>query len=305
VLSFLLAHPDDWDTRTGNLPDFSPTEGRDAIRTSIRELTALGYVEQFKEKYLDEESRKLLWRTVTVVKDDPDLTSPGPAEPFSDDELVSNNSEDASGNGSSVPLLLTPTSTTNSTSETTSLQLGPVAGAETPKRRQRTIHPIPTSRPRKETARDRALAAVASEDESDPFKVILAPEPVEAVLPAQNEDDGPATRPSRKRRSVGPSEALARMFGTVARQQGHDVPGMTNVGALAGSFAQWMRDGVEQDVIRTMIEGYWADTFQRRDHLPAWQDFLAQRGSLTVQGTKAAKSVEVEASRADPSRFAW
>lgn len=308
VLAFLLAHPDDWDTRTGNLSDFSEGEGRDAVRTALKELQTLGYVDQFKEKYLDEATRKLLWRTVTIVKDDPGLDRPKTDSQGSESELIHNNSEEASEDGFSGPLLQANTGSSSSSKKTSSSSLDPVPGVEEPQpraRRTRKVYEIPSvgRGPKKETSRQRALRAQADEDALDPFKVVLEDEAVDGDLPASEEPRQPTTRPSRRTRSVGPSEALARMFGTVARQSGHRVPGASNLSALAGSFAQWMREGTDREQIRLMIEAYWEDAFQRAEHVPAWQDFLAKRGSLVAATAKAQAVSQTEADRFDPTKW--
>lgn len=208
-----------------------------------------------------------------------------------------------------------PSTTSTSTNQkTTSSVLDPVPGVEEPeapaprtRQRGRKVYEIPSvggDRSKRETAKQRAQRAAAEEEALDPFKALdLGDDTADDVLPASEESRQPETRTGRRTRSQGPSERLARMFGTVARQSGHGVPGVSNIAALSGTFARWRKDGVEDDQIRQMIETYWTDTFQRRDHLPAWQDFLAQRGALTAQTSKAMKAAEIQADRHDASKW--
>ena len=137
----------------------------------------------------------------------------------------------------------------------------------------------------------------------DPEKVLLGddepqPEPEPAV-------DMDVRRreiiQNRRQRAVGPSENLARYFGTIAAQKAADgaptVPGGQNKAALAKQFATWQREGTTVAQIRAMIELYWSDTFQRGTTSPAWQDFLAKRGTLHSEGSRIGTEQEREENR--------
>jgi len=71
VLMWLLSKPADWRTRSESIAAQSPTEGRDAIRTAMRELERLGYL--VREKVQDERGR---WHTIQTIYEEP--ADPGP-----------------------------------------------------------------------------------------------------------------------------------------------------------------------------------------------------------------------------------
>jgi len=73
VLMWLLSKPLDWSVRSEAIADQSPREGREAIRTAMRELAELGYL--VREKVQDERGR---WSTVQTVYEEP-VTSGDPS----------------------------------------------------------------------------------------------------------------------------------------------------------------------------------------------------------------------------------
>ncbi|NKT91714.1 replication protein [Rhodococcus hoagii] len=73
VLMWLLSKPADWRTRSESIAGQSPTEGRDAIRTAMRELESLGYL--VRQKIQDDRGR---WRTLQTIFEEPFDASAGP-----------------------------------------------------------------------------------------------------------------------------------------------------------------------------------------------------------------------------------
>lgn len=69
ILVYLLSKPDTWDARSEQLI-VAGREGRDAIRTAMRELEEFGYMERDREQYVADNGKKL-WRTVVLVRDLP------------------------------------------------------------------------------------------------------------------------------------------------------------------------------------------------------------------------------------------
>jgi DNA-binding transcriptional ArsR family regulator len=160
-------------------------------------------------------------------------------------------------------------------------------------------------KPKRESARQRAARLQAEEDASDPFKVLGAdPEPEIADLRLAIDLGDPVTPPRRRKRSVGPSEALSLAFEAAAQSAGwSDVPGAMNIHALAAQFAAWQRTGTSRAQIQSMIEAYWDPTFQRSSSKPAWQDFLAKRGSLVAKTAREATAASIEEDRYDDSKW--
>lgn len=66
VLIWLLSKPDDWRTRSDSIAAQSPKEGRDAIRSALRELAELGYL--VREKFQNELGQ---WCTVQTIYEEP------------------------------------------------------------------------------------------------------------------------------------------------------------------------------------------------------------------------------------------
>lgn len=75
VLIWLLSKPDDWRTRSDSIAGQSPKEGRDAIRSALRELAELGYL--IREKIQNERGQ---WITIQTIYEEP-RTGPGPEKP--------------------------------------------------------------------------------------------------------------------------------------------------------------------------------------------------------------------------------
>jgi len=76
VLAWLLSKPADWRVRSEAIAGQSPTEGREAIRTAMRELVELGYL--IREKVQDEQGR---WSTIQTVYEEPRTSGDTPAPP--------------------------------------------------------------------------------------------------------------------------------------------------------------------------------------------------------------------------------
>lgn len=66
VLIWLLSKPADWRTRSESIAAASPKEGREAIRTAMRELSARGYL--VSEKVQNERGQ---WITIQTVYEEP------------------------------------------------------------------------------------------------------------------------------------------------------------------------------------------------------------------------------------------
>jgi hypothetical protein len=324
VLAFLLAKPDDWETRTTDLPRTPETpnvEGRDAVRTALKELRELGYMSQEREQYRDEETGKWLWRTVTVVRDFPEPENPSPEDVPRTDSQASESSchiptkEEASEDGFSGALLLPNYITTNSQvviEKTTSSPPRRPARSDPDQAEETSRRPggkgwdavRPVYRPKKKTKRQQAEEAAQAEKELDPAYVVAQAlgedDPADSPgdrLPASDDDLAPPVRRGRKPRSLRPSEVLASFFDKRAQEVGHPVPGTTNLGALSGNFGRWMREGTTKEEITKMIITYWSSSWQRSENVPAWKDFLAQRGLLAGRQAKVEKVNEMEANR--------
>lgn len=75
VLIWLLSKPDDWHTRADSIAAQSPKEGRDSIRSALRELADLGYL--VREKIQNELGQ---WITIQTIYEEP-FAEPGPEKP--------------------------------------------------------------------------------------------------------------------------------------------------------------------------------------------------------------------------------
>jgi hypothetical protein len=75
VLAYLLSRPDGWQTDSVRLADASP-EGRDAIRTALRELETVGYLQRDREQ-----NGAGQWVTVSRVFDEPRTDFQASGEP--------------------------------------------------------------------------------------------------------------------------------------------------------------------------------------------------------------------------------
>ena len=80
ILAYLLSMPDNWQTSSERIAA-ETTEGRDSIRTALRELQTAGYIH--RRRYQDEAGK---WRSELLVWDRPSLdpvNNPGEnPEPF-------------------------------------------------------------------------------------------------------------------------------------------------------------------------------------------------------------------------------
>jgi hypothetical protein len=309
VLAFLLAKPDDWETRTTDLPEHG-REGRDAVRTALKELRELGYMDQEREQYRDDESGKWLWRTVTIVRDFPEPENPTSEVVPETDSQSSETSWDipttdgGSGDGfSGAPLLSNylTTSSSKEIEETTSLLGARRAEEETPTRPGSkgwgAVKPV--YRPKKKSRKQQAEEAALAEKELDPAYVVAqalggddSEAAQEARLPASDDDLAPPVRQPRKPRSKRPCERLAEYFEREARRVGSEVPGTTNRAALARNLQRWLDEGAEYSTVSQMIGTYWSESWRRSDADPAWKDFQNQRGLLTQRLKKVENSME-------------
>lgn len=124
VLGAVLSRPDDWETDSESLAK-EGTEGRDAIRTALRELEAAGYVRRVKVQ--DEKGR---WATVSMVFDQPQQDEPNPAEPVTDSQAPATENpspeteNQASVNQPSVSQAVRETTDTNNQEEPSSSEMG-------------------------------------------------------------------------------------------------------------------------------------------------------------------------------------
>jgi hypothetical protein len=316
VLAFLLAKPDDWETRTTDLPGGreEPREGRDAVRTALKELRELGYMDQEREQYRDEESGKWLWRTVTVVRDFPEPENPTSEVVPETDSQASETSwdipttEGASEDGfSGAPLLSNYTTSNRDIEKTTSSPPRRAARSIPDQAEENSPRPggkgwdavKPVYRPKKKTRKQQAEEAALAEKELDPAYVVAQALGEEdpgsspaGRLPTSDSDLAPPVRRPREKRSSRPSDELAEFFGKRAEEVGHPVPGATNLRALTGQFGRWMAQGLERETIRQMIITYWSVSWSRSENHPAWKDFLGARGLLTERLGKAENAME-------------
>ncbi|OOL29420.1 replication protein [Rhodococcus rhodochrous] len=77
ILIWLLSKPADWRTRSEAIAEQSPREGREAIRTAMRELAELGYL--VREKVQNERGQ---WATIQTVYEVPVIDhQPEPRKP--------------------------------------------------------------------------------------------------------------------------------------------------------------------------------------------------------------------------------
>ncbi|MEE2059280.1 replication protein [Rhodococcus artemisiae] len=76
VLIWLLSKPHDWSIRSDAIAGQSPREGREAIRTAMRELAEHGYL--VREKVQDELGR---WSTIQTIYEEPRATGITPPDP--------------------------------------------------------------------------------------------------------------------------------------------------------------------------------------------------------------------------------
>jgi hypothetical protein len=321
VLAFLLAKPDDWETRTTDLPGGreEPREGRDAVRTALKELRELGYMDQEREQYRDDETGKWLWRTVTVVRDFPEPENPSSEAVPETDSQASETSWDvstskgASEDGfSGAPVLPNYLTSNREIEKTTSSPPRRPARSNPDQSEEASPRPggkgwdavKPAYRPKKKSRKQQAEEAAQAERELDPAYVVSrsldenTPSfTLYGDLPASDDALAPPVRRPHERRSTRPSEVLASFFDKRAQEVGHPVPGATNIGALTGNFGRWMREGTSKEEITKMIITYWSPSWQRSENVPAWKDFLAARGLLVQRRGKAEVADQVEANR--------
>ncbi|MEE2034790.1 replication protein [Rhodococcus chondri] len=115
VLAWLLSKPDDWHTRSESIAAQSPREGRDAIRSALRELADLGYL--VREKIQNERGQ---WSTIQTIYEEP-VTDPRPEKP----------TRGGADNGQPGTLISTekPKTKTNRTARASNVPLSPeIAG---------------------------------------------------------------------------------------------------------------------------------------------------------------------------------
>jgi len=111
VLVWLLSKPDDWRTRADSIAAQSPKEGRDAIRSALRELADLGYL--VREKIQNELGQ---WITIQTIYERP-VTDPAPENPTRGSADI--------GDPGALSSTYTPRTETNRTPRVTKAPLGP------------------------------------------------------------------------------------------------------------------------------------------------------------------------------------
>lgn len=111
VLIWLLSKPDDWRTRADSIAAQSSKEGRDAIRSALRELADLGYL--VREKIQNELGQ---WITIQTIYERP-VTDPKPENPTCGDPAV--------GEPGPLSSTDTPRTETNRPSRVTKAPLSP------------------------------------------------------------------------------------------------------------------------------------------------------------------------------------
>lgn len=263
VLTFLLAHPDDWEISTGDLSAYA-VEGRDAIRSALDELRKLGYVEQFKESYVDTVGRTL-WRTVTQVTD---------AVPETDSQgSVTDAWESDTEDGFPGPAVQSSSSSVGS----------------------RDLEELRSSRP----ARKRARGKNPVEAEEDPQSAVLASLQETPTVRAKRDPFEPRSRQKR----LSPAENLVRYWASAAAPHVSEKISPTNQRELKGAIQRWLNDGTDYSVVVSMIAAYWEPTFQRSPNVVAWKDFLAKRDQLAAAGRKEASLKQAEDDRYDESKW--
>ncbi|MDV2476801.1 replication protein [Rhodococcus zopfii] len=121
LLAWLLSKPADWHIRSDAIARHSPKEGRDAIRSIMRELRDAGYL--VVEKHQDERGR---WSTIQTIYEEPVATAPTPPTP-----RPGKSPAGPADNGEPGTLTRTdpPRTQTNNTSAQTATSLGDVLTA--------------------------------------------------------------------------------------------------------------------------------------------------------------------------------
>jgi hypothetical protein len=318
VLMHLLSYDNETLISTADL-SMHGREGRDAVRTALAELREFGYVTQTRFSYVNSLGRAQ-WAIETVVSEEP---LPGPENP-SPVELLDTE------NPSSVGTLVTTPSTrhvktpdtpkvstvsevtgdgfsgssscitiANSASTTSSDTSYLSAGQARPPVAKGWDH-VP-DKPKRPSARKRAEAAKAEDDSTDPF------------VSSSEDDDAPDEAPGsgdplaegrqqvasrRSTRAIGASEKLAGYFETAATPQGpEEAAGRFSKVSLAKNISAWRKQGTPDPQIRMMIETYWGGAFRRNLAVPAWRDFINQRGQLHGQSQNASTAATWEANR--------
>lgn len=316
VLAFLLTFEDETLISTADLP-MHGTEGRDAIRSSLRELREYRYLSQERYSYTDSLGR-LLWGMDTVVSDVP---FPGPENPSpetdsldaDEDVLLEPGAEHEvstiSGNGFSGSISYT---TTSSSCESVSRDTSYLPSAPSARPVSRGWDAIPEGRPK------RKGKAQVEVDATDPFAADLVGDDHSDMSACDNSPmpDGFGTMPvadpgldarrqriltQRAKRPVGPAAALGDYFALEATEAAPEEPAARfNAAALAKNFAAWRRDGVSDRHIRDMVDEYWNGSYRRNLSAPAWKDFLASQDKIHAQLERRYHAEEVEAHRHDP-----
>lgn len=300
ALAFLLSFEDDTLISTSDLPKWGP-EGRDSLRTALRELRERKYVRQTREAYLAENGKQL-WATATIISDVPMLDEvdvPKPRIPTPEPENRSSEIDSNSGTDTPSDTPVIPTRSDAGISGCMLLTTTASSGSS------RSLHTSYEDSSTGVTARrgwvpKRSKTAEEDEGPSDPLSLLDEPQP-EPKSPVDMVARREEIAHRRRTRPVGPSENLARYFASLGAQRAAEgapvAPGMVNKAALATQFAAWAREGHTPEQIRTMIETYWQPWFDRSEVHPAWVDFLAKRAHVMSEGLRLAKQAEHEANR--------
>ena len=314
VLAFLLTFENETLISTADLP-MHGTEGRDAIRSSLRELREHRYLSQERYSYTDVLGR-LLWGMDTVVSDVP---FPGPENPSPETDSIDVDADvvlgpgpehevsTISGDGFSGSISCITTSCESVSRGTSYLPSAPSARPTSGG-----WDAIPEGRPkRKGKAAKRAAKAQAEVDSTDPFSADLIGDDHSDMAACDNSPmpDGPDDLDARRqriltqraKRPVGPAAALGDYFAMEATDASPEEPAARfNAAAMAKNFAAWRRDGVSDRHIRDMIDEYWHGSYRRNLAAPAWKDFLASQDKIHAQLERRFKAEEVEANRHNP-----
>ena len=322
VLAFLLTFENGTLISTADLP-MHGTEGRDAIRSSLRELRKYGYLSQERYSYTDVLGR-LLWGTDTVVSD---TGFPGPENPFPEILEVVDVQKPVSGQqaeheastlpetGFQAPLV---TQLTTASCELVSGDTSYLPSVPSARPKSKGWDVVPEGKPKRSgKAAKRAAVARAEEDSTDPFEADLVGDDRSDMAACDNSPmpDGFGTMPvpddldarrrriltQRAKRPVGPAAALADYFALEATEPAWSEPAARfNAAALAKNFSAWRRDGVSDRHIRDMIDEYWHGSYRRNLPAPAWKDFIASQDKIHAQLERRFAADEMEANRHNP-----
>lgn len=265
----LLSKPDDWEFSSDRVAA-ECQEGRDAVRTAMKELRGAGFVRQ--RKVQGERGR---WITVVEVYDiaQPVLTeAPTPENPSSVEESP------------------TPENPTTGNPTTGRPTFGGSGGeVSTQQEALKTKHSgLKNRRAKARLIEDdlQAAGALPTEEAPAPTRRLTRVRAVRASeLP---------TKPAPKRPTGNSARALASYF----RQRsdialGSDPRAECEEGALGRTFAQWRdKRGYDPEVMVTAVDLFFASEAYWRPDQPLWLSFLANRSALLMKARSAPSAAE-------------